>query len=95
MPIEDFFRPTEVPGNFPLLRLVVARKEEGYVPVFELYRPREVLRAAPPGKLPHVLEPEVGGELVDPPGPGGVRRVSESHSSPPSIRQRIDTVVYR
>ena len=29
---------------------------------------------------PHVLEPEVVGELVDPPGSGGVRGVGEPHS---------------
>jgi hypothetical protein len=43
MPIEDFFQPAEVPNNFPLLRVVAARKEAGYVPLFELFRPREAL----------------------------------------------------
>src|SRR5437870_2541453 len=43
MPIEDFFHEAEVPGNFPLLRFVAAKKEQGYVPVFELNRPRETL----------------------------------------------------
>src|SRR6266498_704588 len=32
------------------------------------------------GQRPHVLEQEVAGELVDPPGPGGVRGVREPHS---------------
>src|SRR5207248_8532145 len=44
---------------------------------------------------PHVLQPEVAGQLVDSPGPGGVRRVREPHRVPPSIRYRIDTVAYR
>src|SRR5829696_7648913 len=41
---------------------------------------REVVRAARRRQCPHVLEPEVVGELVDPPGPGGVRGVREPHS---------------
>src|SRR5215207_6938873 len=41
---------------------------------------REVVRAARRRQRPHVLEPEVVGELVDPPGPGGVRGVREPHS---------------
>src|SRR5215218_7040166 len=45
-----------------------------------LHQPREVVRAARPRQRPHILEPEVAGELVDPPGPGGVRGVCEPHS---------------
>jgi hypothetical protein len=30
----------------------------------------DVVRAAPPRQRPHILEPEVAGELVDPPGRG-------------------------
>ena len=46
----------------------------------QLHQPREVVRAARRRQRPHVLEPEVAGELVDPPGPGGVRGVREPHS---------------
>src|SRR5258708_17698748 len=42
MPIADFFQPVSVPGNFPLLRHVLSRKEAGDTPVFELQRPREM-----------------------------------------------------
>src|SRR4029453_13761991 len=45
-----------------------------------LHQPGKVVRAAPTRKLPHILEPEVAGGLVDPPGPGGVRGVREPHS---------------
>ena len=41
VPIADFFQPAEVPGNFPLLRHVHARKAAGDEPFFELYQPRE------------------------------------------------------
>src|SRR5882724_5764920 len=44
-----------------------------------LHQPREVVRAAGRRQRPHVLEPEVASELVDPPGPGGVRTVREPH----------------
>jgi hypothetical protein len=43
MPIEDFFRPEEVPSNHPLLRLVSRQLKSGHDAVFELYRPRETL----------------------------------------------------
>jgi hypothetical protein len=43
MPIDDFFRPEEVPGNHPLLRYVSQRMKQGDEAVFELYRPREAL----------------------------------------------------
>ena len=36
-----FFRPAEVPGNLPLLRLVAARKQAGDNPIFGLNRPPE------------------------------------------------------
>ena len=45
----------------------------------QLHQPREVVRAAWSRQRPHVLEPEVAGELMDPPGPGGVRGVREPH----------------
>src|SRR5258708_3887264 len=45
-----------------------------------LHQPREVIRATRRRQRPHVLQPEVAGELVDPPGPGGVRGVREPHS---------------
>ena len=47
----------------------------------QLHQPREVVRAAGSRQRPHVLEPEVAGELVDPPGPGGVRGVREPHAT--------------
>ena len=43
MSIDDFLKPVEVPGNYPLLRFVAARKNEGLVPVFELFRAKEAL----------------------------------------------------
>ena len=43
----------------------------------QLYEPREVVPAARSWQLPYVLEPEVARDLVDPPRPGGVRRVGE------------------
>jgi hypothetical protein len=45
----------------------------------QLHQPREVVRAAGRRQRPHVLEAEIAGELVDPPGPGGVRAVREPH----------------
>src|ERR671930_564949 len=44
-----------------------------------LHQPREVVRPDGRRKRPHVLEPEVGGELVDTPRPGGVRGVRKPH----------------
>src|SRR5215204_5145338 len=44
------------------------------------HQPREVVRAARRRQRPHVLQPEVAGDLVDAPGPGGVRGVREPHS---------------
>ncbi len=46
----------------------------------QLHQPGEVARAARRRQRPHVLQPEVAGELVDPPGPGGVLGVREPHS---------------
>jgi hypothetical protein len=45
-------------------------------------RPEQLpdLRAAPRWQRPHVLQPEVAGGLVAPPGTGGVRDVREPHS---------------
>ena len=43
-------------------------------------QPREVVRVARRGRRPHVLVPEIGGELMYPPGPGGVRGVRKPHS---------------
>src|SRR5947208_2263343 len=43
MPIEDFFRPADLPVNHPLLRFVASRLRAGEQAVFELYRPRETL----------------------------------------------------
>src|SRR5262245_61156254 len=45
-----------------------------------LHQPREVVPAARCWQRPHVLQPEVPGELVDAPGPGGVRGVREPHA---------------
>jgi hypothetical protein len=47
------------------------------------HQPREVVRAARRRQRPHVFEPELTGELVDPPGLGGVRCVRQPHSSDP------------
>src|SRR6266581_2382053 len=44
------------------------------------HQPREVVRAARRRQCPYVLEPEVTRELVDAPGPGGVRGVREPHA---------------
>src|SRR5512133_234616 len=54
----------------------------------QLHQPREVVRAARRRQRPHVLEPEVGGELVDPPGPGSVRSVREPHSWTEVVQDR-------
>jgi hypothetical protein len=42
-----------------------------------LHEPREVVRATRSRQRPDVLEPEVGDDLVDAPGPGGVGGVRE------------------
>ena len=41
----------------------------------QLHQPRELVRAARRRQRPYILQPEVAGELVDSPGPGGVRGV--------------------
>src|SRR6266571_4095955 len=56
----------------------------------QLHQPREAVWAARRRQCPHVLEPEVPGELVYAPGLGGVRGLREPHADPPSIRYRID-----
>src|SRR5437588_10767843 len=43
------------------------------------HEPREVVRAAGRRQGPHVLELEVGGDVVDAPGPLGVRGAGEPH----------------
>src|SRR5262249_10186015 len=45
----------------------------------QLHEPGEVVRAAAARQLPHVLELEVGRDLVDPPGPRRVCRVRKLH----------------
>src|SRR5918996_670567 len=47
---------------------------------------RTAVRASRSRQRPHVLEPKVAGELVDPPGPGGVRGVRQPHVAIPSQR---------
>ncbi len=40
--------------------------------------PREILPAAGRREGPHVLHPEITGELMNPPGPGGVLLIGKS-----------------
>src|SRR5215211_513051 len=53
-----------------------------------LHQPREVVRAARRRQRPYVREPEVARELVDSPGPGGVRAVREPHRGSASLQSR-------
>jgi hypothetical protein len=57
-------------------RARTAREElcDGFERGCQLDQPREVARAAWSRQRPHILQPEVAGELVDPPGSGGVAR---------------------
>jgi len=77
--------PAEQPPDLPPDREEVADGERRalgrVVRRDQLDRQQEVVWAADRRELPYILKPEVVGELVDPPGPAGVRAVREPHSS--------------
>src|SRR5215207_2903074 len=69
-------RPEDAGGAGSALRRGVARRKP-------FHEEGEVVGAAGSWQRPNVLDPEVPGELVNPPWPGGVRRVREPHGRSP------------